>query len=325
MGATQVGSPLQDQGRGPGQQWWWPWREQRLWCRAGSPAMDHAWQQLLEKDGQLLQQQQKQQQQKELLGCPLGPEGPGRRPGTPPTPSPQPRTFVFEPLLRPPSQLLAVSLERPLGVVFEESAGGRAVVAELTEGGNAEQARRCAWWHALAKPRRRCCAPRSRWRCRTRPPPHGLLACPANAPGCPPVLPPQAWRRARLNPSLVASTIAPGDVLRACTCTTITYQTTALLFGAQKPTRTISMCGEACVVIRATAATGAVLVQCCQGRHAGSRRATTPLHSYGADGQRWPAVVTALQKGLRADGPVTLVLERALEQQEGSRSGSAAA
>eukprot|EP00887_Chlorella_sp_A99_P005104 scaffold25.g5104.t1 len=133
----------------------------------------------------------------------------------------QHRTFVFNRRLPGPSRLLAVTLDRPLGIVFEEDpASGRAAVAELTPGGNAEA----------------------------------------------------AWRRARLNPALAASVAAPGDVLRACTCTTITYQTAALLFGAQKPTRTIGV--------------------------------------FGADAQRWPEVATALRKGLVADGPVTLVLER---------------
>ena len=43
---------------------------------------------------------------------------------------------------------------------------------------------------------------------------------------------------------------------------------------------------------------------------------------YGADGQTWPAVVAALKKGLVADGPVTLVLERRL-QAGAADSGSA--
>lgn len=87
----------------------------------------------------------------------------------------------------------------------------------------------------------------------------------------------QAWRQARLNPSLATSVAAIGDTLRACTATTITYQTGALLFGAQQPTRTVGV--------------------------------------YGCDGQRWPAVAAALQTGLLADGPVTLVLERPPERQ----------
>ena len=36
----------------------------------------------------------------------------------------------------------------------------------------------------------------------------------------------------------------------------------------------------------------------------------------GADGQKWPAVMAALQKGLVSDGEVTLVLERPLEEQQ---------
>lgn len=64
----------------------------------------------------------------------------------------------------------------------------------------------------------------------------------------------------------------PGDVLRAFTCTVVVYKAAALAFGAQKPERTIVM--------------------------------------YGADGQPWPRVADALRRGVKADGDVTLVLER---------------
>lgn len=79
-------------------------------------------------------------------------------------------------------------------------------------------------------------------------------------------------KRAKLNPALATQAVQEGDVLRACTATNIVYPAQALAFGLKPPTR--------CVVC------------------------------YGADGQRWPQVIAALQKGLVADGPVTLVLER---------------
>jgi hypothetical protein len=68
-----------------------------------------------------------------------------------------------------------------------------------------------------------------------------------------------------------------GDILRACTSTNIVYEPKALAFGMQPPTRAIVL--------------------------------------YGADGQGWPQVVAALKKGLVADGPVTLVLERRLKEE----------
>ena len=36
---------------------------------------------------------------------------------------------------------------------------------------------------------------------------------------------------------------------------------------------------------------------------------------YGADGERWPKVITALRKGDVADGDVHLVFERQLERE----------
>lgn len=46
----------------------------------------------------------------------------------------------------------------------------------------------------------------------------------------------------------------------------------------------------------------------------GAQRPERSIVVYGADGQRWKAVMEALQKGLVADGEVTLVLERPLAQ-----------
>jgi len=88
----------------------------------------------------------------------------------------------------------------------------------------------------------------------------------------------QLAKKARLNTSLAASSPREGDVLRACTATNIVYQPAALAFGMQQPRRTVVV--------------------------------------YGADGQGWPQVAAALQKGLVADGPVTLVLERRLPREE---------
>jgi hypothetical protein len=70
-----------------------------------------------------------------------------------------------------------------------------------------------------------------------------------------------------------AEAVLPGDVLRGCTCTTLMYPTASLLFG-KPPQRHVLM--------------------------------------YGADGERWARVATALKRGLVEDGPVTLVLERQL-------------
>ncbi|KAL4428114.1 hypothetical protein ABPG75_002203 [Micractinium tetrahymenae] len=144
-----------------------------------------------------------------------------------------PRTFVFSKALPQPSQLVVATLERPLGIVFEEDKRRkRAVVAGFAPAGHAEQ---------LAK-------------------------------------------RAALNPALAATAPREGDVLRACTATNIVYQPAALAFGAQKPKRAIVV--------------------------------------FGADGQGWPQTIAALQKGLVADGPVTLVLERRLQ---GDAAAAAAA
>lgn len=57
----------------------------------------------------------------------------------------QPRTFVFNHVLGRSSEILAVTLPRPLGVVFEkQEATGRIVVVGFVPGGNAERARKVA-------------------------------------------------------------------------------------------------------------------------------------------------------------------------------------
>jgi len=77
-------------------------------------------------------------------------------------------------------------------------------------------------------------------------------------------------------PARVETTVKDCCQDGAATATNLTYKTGALLFGAQLPERTIVM--------------------------------------YGADGQKWPHVAAALQRGLVADGDVTLVLERHIEE-----------
>ncbi|KAK9847847.1 hypothetical protein WJX84_009427 [Apatococcus fuscideae] len=130
-----------------------------------------------------------------------------------------PRTFVFDRLLSQPSQILSVTLPRPVGIVFEEDKRkGRAKICGFVPGSNADKQAKVA---KLSQQQ------------------------------CPRV----------------------GDVLRACTCTTFVFPTRSLL-GAQPPVRTIIM--------------------------------------YGADGQTWAKVATALKKGDKSDGAVTLVLERPL-------------
>ncbi|KIZ00235.1 hypothetical protein MNEG_7727 [Monoraphidium neglectum] len=57
----------------------------------------------------------------------------------------EPRTFVFEKLLPGPSQIVCVTLPRPLGVVFEfDERRKRASVAGFVEGSNAEQRQKVA-------------------------------------------------------------------------------------------------------------------------------------------------------------------------------------
>src|SRR5689334_16238584 len=55
------------------------------------------------------------------------------------------RTFVFNKLLPQPSELLLVTLPRPMGVVFEyDQQKKRAVVADVMEGSAAEQRQKVA-------------------------------------------------------------------------------------------------------------------------------------------------------------------------------------
>eukprot|EP00892_Ulva_mutabilis_P011490 jgi/Ulvmu1/8713/UM047_0053.1 len=71
-----------------------------------------------------------------------------------------------------------------------------------------------------------------------------------------------------------------GDVVRAFTATNLVYPAKSLLFGMQPPQRQVVV--------------------------------------FGADGQKWERVSAALKQGLKEDGPVTLVLERVVEE-PGSR------
>lgn len=52
---------------------------------------------------------------------------------------------------------------------------------------------------------------------------------------------------------------------------------------------------------------------------------TRSIVVFGADGQTWPQVIAALQKGLVSDGPVTLVLERRLPADAAPAADEAAA
>ena len=80
----------------------------------------------------------------------------------------------------------------------------------------------------------------------------------------------QLWKRAKLDSSLRDSAPMVGDVLRGLTTTVVIYKEGALI--AQGPEREIVV--------------------------------------FGADGQKWQDVKAAMKRGLRADGDVTLVLER---------------
>jgi hypothetical protein len=81
-------------------------------------------------------------------------DAPGERLRIPvgPVASPVPRTFVFEKVLPQPSELVAVTLERPLGLIIEEDDPGgraskrsrRAIVSEVVPGSRAEQRMRIA-------------------------------------------------------------------------------------------------------------------------------------------------------------------------------------
>lgn len=131
-------------------------------------------------------------------------------------------TYVFDRVLQKDSELLAVTLPRPMGVVFQEDArANRVVVADILEGSPAHQRAQVA----------------------------------------------------KMDTRRRQEAVLCGDVLRACTCTNFVYEGNAI-FGAKAPTRTIVM--------------------------------------YGADKQKWTKVMGALKKGDKADGGVTLVLERPL-------------
>lgn len=88
-------------------------------------------------------------------------------------------------------------------------------------------------------------------------------------------VPPGLAQRAKLDRAREETTALPGDVLRAVTCTTLMYAP-ASMFGAAAPVPTITV--------------------------------------YSPDEQKWPKVATALQRGSVADGEVTLILERRVEQ-----------
>jgi hypothetical protein len=142
-----------------------------------------------------------------------------------PTDRREPRTYLFEKKLRQPSELVVMTLPRPLGVILEEDKRRKRVVVSGTiAGSRAEQKVQLA---KVDRARRR------------------------EAP-------------------------LPGDILRACTCTTLMYPTNSLVFGMQPPQRYVVL--------------------------------------YGADGQRWEKVSIALKRGLVSDGPVTLVLERPIRE-----------
>lgn len=152
----------------------------------------------------------------------------------PPTPS------SHEQVLPQPSQLVAVTLERPLGIEFEEDARRkRVVVCGFTPG---------AWWLLWRAVRRRqvCMSSILCW---------ATLAQPSSAwrSASPLIRPPHAthagghaeqrMRQAKLNASAAAAAALEGDVLRACTCTNIVYPPQALAFGMQPPTRSIVVYG----------------------------------------------------------------------------------
>lgn len=118
------------------------------------------------------------------------------------------------------SQMLDVTLDRPLGIIFEPDTQGRVRVAELVPGFEAAQ----------------------------------------------------RYNVAKLNQT-VSKEVCVGDILRACTATVVDYPFKASLVGDL---------------------TGTV------------RRVVL----YGVDNQTWSKTAEALRLGLKADGDVTLILER---------------
>lgn len=134
-----------------------------------------------------------------------------------------PKSYLFDKILREPSQLVTVTLPKPLGIIFEEDPRlKRVFVAEFVPDSEAES----------------------------------------------------QSKRAALDPSISNKVPAVGDVLRALTTTVVTYKEGALI--AQGPEREIVV--------------------------------------FGADGQKFSDVAAAMKRSYVSDGPVTLVLERPLQQ-----------
>ena len=83
------------------------------------------------------------------------------------------------------------------------------------------------------------------------------------------------FKAGKLSPEAALACAMPGDVLRGFTCTTFVYEgfaATTLGAGSKPPTRTLTV--------------------------------------FGADNQSWGNVMGAMKRGVVADGPVTLILER---------------
>jgi hypothetical protein len=135
------------------------------------------------------------------------------------------RSFVFEKTLCQPSELVLVTLPRPLGIILEEDKRRKCVLVSGTIAGSRAE---------------------------------------------------QKAQLAKIDRSKRREAPLPGDVLRACTCTTLMYPTKSLVWGMQPPQRYVVL--------------------------------------YGADGERWEKVSIALRQGLASDGPVTLVLERHIHE-----------
>lgn len=134
-----------------------------------------------------------------------------------------PKSYLFDKTLKEPSQLVTVTLPKPLGIIFEEDPRlKRVFVAEFIPDSEAES----------------------------------------------------QSKRAALDPSISNKVPAVGDVLRALTTTVVTYKEGALI--AQGPEREIVV--------------------------------------FGADGQTFSDVAAAMKRSYVSDGPVTLVLERPLQQ-----------
>lgn len=141
-----------------------------------------------------------------------------------PPPSPwQPRPAVAPAapcpqVLPAPSQLVEVTLERPLGLEFEEDARRkRVVVSGFTPGG---RGCRCVG-RALPGPMAssgctKLLAPDPVHPAGRASPKHALCAAAGGHAE-------QVFKKAKLNPALLAASPMEGDVLRACTATNIVY------------------------------------------------------------------------------------------------------